>query len=310
MIRKNLFLLLLLFSSLVYSKPPEGLKEARGKATKAFNEARNKYKAEADYKVLADPLFAMNREFRKMQGEAGLINGLTPAERKKILHKLKKNPTYKQTIKDRQSQYKKIQQYLMGKDDNFREFQIAYLKIWEPFQKKNAPKKKLPKTTTTLKDAYPGRFVFAKHNPLFEKSTTLWYRYPALSWLEAVPLGNGSFGAMDFGGLTKDVLQFNHDTLWSPPNIDPTEFEKTYPNKEKEIDQVRQLIFKGKAHEAHEIVAKKIQKRYDVGSYQPFAELHFDYDFGLTLKKGHVKKYSRSLDMETGVATTYFEIGD
>ena len=213
MIRKSLFLLLLLFSSVVYSKPPEGLKKARDLATKSFNEARDKYKAEADYKELADPLFDLNVKFRKMQNEGGLKNGLTPVERKNILRKLMKNPDYKQVIKDRQSQYKKIQQYLMGKDARFRKCQTAYLKIWEPFQKKNAPKKKLPKTTTTLKDAYPGRFVFAKYDPVFEKSTTLWYRYPALSWLEAMPLGNGSFGAMDFGGLTKDVLQLDRKSV-------------------------------------------------------------------------------------------------
>mgnify|MGYP000878449396 CR=1 FL=1 len=36
--------------------------------------------------------------------------------------------------------------------------------------------------------------------------TTLWLQYPALSWLEAIPLGNGGYGCMDFGGLSKDVI--------------------------------------------------------------------------------------------------------
>jgi len=45
--------------------------------------------------------------------------------------------------------------------------------------------------------------------------TTLWYEKPAESWqTDALPIGNGSLGAMIFGGTDKDRIQFNHDTLW------------------------------------------------------------------------------------------------
>ena len=43
---------------------------------------------------------------------------------------------------------------------------------------------------------------------------TLWYAQPATKWLEALPIGNGSLGAMLFGGTTNERVQFNEQTLW------------------------------------------------------------------------------------------------
>ena len=42
----------------------------------------------------------------------------------------------------------------------------------------------------------------------------LWYRTPASSWYEALPLGNGRLGAMVFGGAADECIQLNEDTLW------------------------------------------------------------------------------------------------
>lgn len=43
----------------------------------------------------------------------------------------------------------------------------------------------------------------------------LWYRQPATRWQEeALPIGNGQFGAMFFGGVSQEEIQFNDKTLW------------------------------------------------------------------------------------------------
>jgi alpha-L-fucosidase 2 len=42
----------------------------------------------------------------------------------------------------------------------------------------------------------------------------LWYEQPAEKWIEALPVGNGRLGAMIFGGVEKEHLQFNENTLW------------------------------------------------------------------------------------------------
>ena len=47
-----------------------------------------------------------------------------------------------------------------------------------------------------------------------DSSLVLNYAEPAKSWTDALPVGNGSMGAMVFGGVEKERIQFNHDTLW------------------------------------------------------------------------------------------------
>ena len=43
----------------------------------------------------------------------------------------------------------------------------------------------------------------------------LWYDRPARDWeREALPLGNGNLGCMVFGGVSKEHIQFNEDSLW------------------------------------------------------------------------------------------------
>jgi hypothetical protein len=48
---------------------------------------------------------------------------------------------------------------------------------------------------------------------------TLNYRQPAVNWsAEALPIGNGRMGAMLFGGVEQERIQFNEQSLWSGDN--------------------------------------------------------------------------------------------
>ena len=49
----------------------------------------------------------------------------------------------------------------------------------------------------------------------------MWYTTPASHWLEALPLGNGTLGTMVFGGITRDRIQFNENSLvtGTPDNV-------------------------------------------------------------------------------------------
>ncbi len=43
----------------------------------------------------------------------------------------------------------------------------------------------------------------------------LWYQQPSKNWMtEALPIGNGHLGAMIFGGMKKEQIQFNEESLW------------------------------------------------------------------------------------------------
>ncbi|MCU0982505.1 MAG: glycoside hydrolase family 95 protein, partial [Pirellulaceae bacterium] len=54
----------------------------------------------------------------------------------------------------------------------------------------------------------------------------LWYAKPARVWSkEALPIGNGRLGAMLFGGVTVERIQFNENSLWSGDNNWDGEYE-------------------------------------------------------------------------------------
>ena len=69
------------------------------------------------------------------------------------------------------------------------------------------------KTPNTL-PVVPEVKITAKKTPPHEP-LTLWYNQPATNWVtQALPIGGGDFGAMIFGGIAQDRIQFNHKTLW------------------------------------------------------------------------------------------------
>ena len=74
---------------------------------------------------------------------------------------------------------------------------------------------------------------------------TLWYRRPAQQWVEALPVGNGRLGAMVFGGVERERLQLNEDTLWTGG---PREWNN--PDAPKALAEVKRLLAEGKYVEA------------------------------------------------------------
>lgn len=64
-----------------------------------------------------------------------------------------------------------------------------------------------------LLNACPHLFAQSAESP--KEPLSLWYEAPAQNWVtEALPIGNGDMGAMIFGGIGEDRIQFNHKTLW------------------------------------------------------------------------------------------------
>ena len=57
-------------------------------------------------------------------------------------------------------------------------------------------------------------------------NSVLWYDGPARSWMtEALPIGEGSLGAMLFGLTTTERVQFNHNTLWTGDETDTGRYQ-------------------------------------------------------------------------------------
>lgn len=102
--------------------------------------------------------------------------------------------------------------------------------------------------------------------PLITRAQTatlkLWYAQPAEKWTEALPLGNGRIGAMIFGGVEKDRIQFNEETLWTGGPRDYTR-----PGASRYLDTIRGLLFAGKQKQAEDLAGEKFMgMRSDEGN--------------------------------------------
>ena len=128
----------------------------------------------------------------------------------------------------------------------------------------------------------------------------LHYNQPAQSWNEALPVGNGRLGAMVFGGVVRERIQFNEETLWTG---EPHDY--SHPGASQYLDTIRQLLFAGKPRIAEEIAMEHFMSvPIRQKAYQPFGDLYIDFP-------GHEKfaDYQRSLDISEALARTSYKIG-
>jgi len=116
-------------------------------------------------------------------------------------------------------------------------------------------------------------FVYAGLAALFNgctktenKDLMLWYEKPASKWEEALPIGNGRIGAMIYGGIAEEHIQFNEETLWTGRPHDYSNIGAS-----AYLGRIRELIWQGKQDEAEKLALEKFMSvplRQE--KYQPF----------------------------------------
>ncbi|MBN2329685.1 MAG: glycoside hydrolase family 95 protein [Candidatus Omnitrophica bacterium] len=128
----------------------------------------------------------------------------------------------------------------------------------------------------------------------------LWYDQPAKEWVEALPVGNGSLGAMIFGGVESERIQFNEDTLWTgvPRDYINPEAQETLPI-------VRRLLFEGKQKEAEQAAGSMMSIPLRQEAYQPFGDLILEFPDHQVYSD-----YRRELNLENAVAAVHYRVGD
>ncbi len=126
---------------------------------------------------------------------------------------------------------------------------------------------------------------------------SLWYRMPAPTWTEALPIGNGRQGGMVFGGIDHEVVCLNESTLWEGGPYDPAN-----PRAAVALPKVRQLIFDGKYAEAQKMVGEEmLGTPMREMAYQPVGDLF------LTIPNiTAAENYRRDLNLKTAVNTTQY----
>ena len=121
----------------------------------------------------------------------------------------------------------------------------------------------------------------------------LWFEQPAVQWTDALPIGNGRMGAMVFGGVSDERIQFNEDTLWKGH---PHDYVRA--GAHDHLAEIQQLLFAGKTKEAADVVRKYfLSDPVRQKAYQPFGDLHLHFS-GYT----NVTGYRRQLDLDSAVA--------
>lgn len=125
-------------------------------------------------------------------------------------------------------------------------------------------------------------------------SNMLFYNKPANYWMEALPLGNGSMGAMCYSGVKTDKISLNHDTLWSghPRTV-------TREGAFESYKKAQQLALKGKYKECHDEIEQNFLTCWSQ-AYLTFGLLKLNFNFD------DYSNYSRTLDLSNAVLISQF----
>ncbi|MBJ6368887.1 glycoside hydrolase family 95 protein [Snuella sedimenti] len=171
----------------------------------------------------------------------------------------------------------------------------------------------------------------------FAQENLLWYNTPAsnegkASWLKeslnrrhknnpdkawenfALPIGNGSIGAMIFGGIEEERIQFNEKTVWEGgPRV------RGYHPSDKtggweHLRAIRKLVFEKKYDEAEALASEHLKGTYEnsdidnpfYGKYQTFGECYFKTG----IEESKVTDYKRFLDIGNGISGVDFKYND
>lgn len=128
-----------------------------------------------------------------------------------------------------------------------------------------------------------------------------YYTSPANDWNKALPIGNGRLGAMIFGGVTSEHIQFNEDSVWyggPQKRINPD----ALPNLEK----IRQLIFAGRIREAEQLTVRAFTSLPE--TMRPYQTLCDAYISIQHAGGGEPTDYMRTLDIDNAVAVVSYKI--
>lgn len=127
----------------------------------------------------------------------------------------------------------------------------------------------------------------------------LFYQKAAEVFEETLPIGNGSLGAMVFGGPKQEKLGLNEESLWSGYKRD-----KNRKGAYAYLEKVRELVFDRHFVEAERLVQEKMLGEYNE-SYLPMGNLNILMDHGEA-----VTEYQRKLDLENAVARVSYQADD
>ena len=129
----------------------------------------------------------------------------------------------------------------------------------------------------------------------------LWYQQPSEEWTDALPVGNGRLGAMVFGGVERERIQLNEETVWDGGPRDANN-----PKALEALPKVQQLLFDDKNEDATQLASETMHGVPErIKSYQSLGDLFLEFSH-----KDDITEYRRELDLNTAVAKTTYRSDD
>ena len=143
---------------------------------------------------------------------------------------------------------------------------------------------------------------------------SLWYTEPASQWVEALPVGNGRLGAMVFGGVRDERLQFNEDTVWTgrPHDYTRAGARAHYPALRLLMLSMLEREHEGAWGEARDLQRQAQEYAWEhfmsspprQEAYQPCGDLRLSLD-----RDADPQSYRRWLDLDSAVAGVSYTSG-
>ena len=127
----------------------------------------------------------------------------------------------------------------------------------------------------------------------------LWFSEPGTKWKEAIPVGNGRLGAMVRGGIYRDTVSLNEETLWAGEPKDKQNYEA-----HKYLPEIRSLLNDRKTTEAEKLISEHLQSPW-CQCYQPAGDLILDFNH-----PQQVSGYRRELNMDSGLVKIIYQTGN
>ncbi|MDT8975652.1 glycoside hydrolase family 95 protein [Paenibacillus sp. chi10] len=128
-------------------------------------------------------------------------------------------------------------------------------------------------------------------------------RTAASKWTEAFPIGNGRLGGVVYGGIQREQIQLNEDSIWygGPRDNDNRAAQAALP-------EIKNLLLQGNVRKAEKLVLKHMTNvpQY-FHPYQTLGNLFLDFDTDIDVHAIH--HYCRELDLDNALVQVNYELG-
>ncbi len=138
-------------------------------------------------------------------------------------------------------------------------------------------------------------------SPTQSSESQIWFDEPAGDWNTALPIGNGRLGAMVFGGVNRERLQLNEESVWC--------MKGTYTDRQGAayLPRIRELLFAGRYREAEQLASRELMsERLPTGTraYQTLGDLQILYS-----DSSSFTNYRRSLHLDSALVRVQYSRG-